>query len=70
MDKAAPDARAVSDRLADWVVRKGTHRPNVESLVGGFARRLIEAHRGTLELMSEPGKGTRVRVFFPMKPEG
>jgi adenylate cyclase len=43
MEKAAPDAREVSDRLADWVVRKGTHRPNVESLVGGFARRLIEA---------------------------
>jgi signal transduction histidine kinase len=35
-----------------------------------IARRLIEAHRGTFELSSEAGKGTRARVFFPMKPEG
>jgi signal transduction histidine kinase len=35
-----------------------------------IARRLIEAHRGELELSSEPGKGTQARVFFPMKPEG
>jgi len=34
-----------------------------------IARRLIEAHRGTFELSSEPGKGTQARVFFPMKPE-
>lgn len=35
-----------------------------------IARRLIEAHQGTFELSSEPGKGTQARVFFPMKPEG
>jgi signal transduction histidine kinase len=34
-----------------------------------IARRLIEAHHGSFELSSEPGKGTRARVFFPMKPE-
>ena len=34
-----------------------------------IARRLIEAHSGTFELWSEPGKGSRARVFFPMKPE-
>jgi signal transduction histidine kinase len=35
-----------------------------------IARRLIEAHSGTFELSSEPGKGTQARVFFPMKSEG
>ncbi len=43
MDAATPSPREIADRLADWVTRKGIHRPNVDSLVGGFARRLIEA---------------------------
>ena len=34
-----------------------------------IARRLIEAHPGSFELWSEPGRGTQARVFFPMKPE-
>ncbi|HUU00436.1 MAG TPA: HAMP domain-containing sensor histidine kinase [Myxococcota bacterium] len=34
-----------------------------------IARRLIEAHQGRFGLSSEMGKGTRSRVFFPMKPE-
>lgn len=37
------NAREAADRLADWVARKGIHRPTVDSLIGGFARRLIEA---------------------------
>ncbi len=34
-----------------------------------IARRLIEAHQGSFELSSEPGKGTQARVLFPLKPE-
>lgn len=42
MDATNLNAREAADRLADWVTRKGIHRPNVDSLIGGFARRLIE----------------------------
>lgn len=30
-----------------------------------LCKSLIEAHGGTLEIESEPGIGTRVRVIFP-----
>ncbi len=34
-----------------------------------IARRLIEAHKGTFELESLPGKGTQAHIFFPIIPE-
>ena len=28
--------------------------------------RIVESHRGTIDLQSEPGRGTRVRLRFPV----
>lgn len=56
----------------DEEVRDKVFQPYFTSKAGGSglgmptARRLVEAHRGRIELFSEPGKGTDVRVILPM----
>jgi signal transduction histidine kinase len=60
------DAEALNDCMRLYATRKATGM--------GFglpiARKIIEAdHSGTLEIKSEPGKGTKVLVVFPIKQE-
>ncbi|MDA1059822.1 MAG: adenylate/guanylate cyclase domain-containing protein [Proteobacteria bacterium] len=43
MDTPNSPPKETAAHLADWVVRKGVHRGTIDSLVEGFARRLIEA---------------------------
>ncbi len=33
-----------------------------------ICRRIVEAHQGTLDITSTPGKGTTIRLFLPSVP--
>ncbi len=60
------DAEALKDCMRLYATRKAA------SMGFGLpiARKIIETdHNGTLEIKSEPGKGTRVLIVFPVKQE-
>jgi two-component system sensor histidine kinase AtoS len=35
-----------------------------------IARRIVEAHAGTLDIRSRPGRGTVARITLPVRPPG
>jgi two-component system NtrC family sensor kinase len=36
----------------------------------GISREIVQAHGGTIAITSEPGRGTRVRIFLPTEANG
>jgi two-component system sensor histidine kinase BaeS len=64
---AAADLPKVFDRF--WRADESRSRATGGSGLGlAIARQLTEAHRGTIEVESEPGHGTLFTIRFPAKP--
>jgi signal transduction histidine kinase len=45
-----------------------TTKPDGTGLGLAIVRRIVEEHRGRIEVASEPGRGTRFAVHFPPAP--
>lgn len=69
MDRIEPQRTLV--RMADVVraVARAHEKPNGSGLGLAFARRVLEAHGGSLLLRSQPGAGSTVELRLPLRPE-
>jgi signal transduction histidine kinase len=56
-----------SDRLARVFEPFYTGKPNGSGLGLTIAERIVAAHGGRIEIDSEPGRGTRVTMLFPLE---
>ena len=45
-----------------------TTKPNGTGLGLAIVGRTIETHNGTIEIKSQPGRGTVVEIIFPVAP--
>lgn len=71
-DKGIGMTKSVQSKIFERFYRQTSG--NVHDVKGfglglNYARAIIEAHKGTIHVMSEPGKGSRFEVFLPFNLE-
>jgi two-component system phosphate regulon sensor histidine kinase PhoR len=71
-DKGIGMTKAVQSKIFERFYRQSSG--NVHDVKGfglglNYARSIIEAHKGTITVSSEPGKGSRFEIFLPFNPE-
>jgi two-component system phosphate regulon sensor histidine kinase PhoR len=71
-DKGIGMSKSVQNRIFDRFYRQSSG--NVHNVKGfglglNYAKAIIDAHRGSINVFSEPGKGTRFEIFFPFNWE-
>lgn len=71
-DKGIGMTKAVQSKIFERFYRQTSG--NVHDVKGfglglNYARAIIDAHKGTISVMSEPGKGSRFEVFLPSNIE-
>lgn len=71
-DKGIGMTKAVQSKIFERFYRRPSG--NVHDVKGfglglNYARAIIEAHKGTINVMSEPGRGSRFEVFLPSNSE-
>jgi two-component system, OmpR family, phosphate regulon sensor histidine kinase PhoR len=71
-DKGIGMTKAVQSKIFERFYRQSSG--NVHDVKGfglglNYARSIIEAHKGTINVYSEPGKGTRFEIFLPFNWE-
>ncbi|HAM10346.1 MAG: hypothetical protein A2X05_00970 [Bacteroidetes bacterium GWE2_41_25] len=71
-DKGIGMTKAVQSKIFERFYRQTSG--NIHDVKGfglglNYARAIIEAHKGTIHVMSEPGKGSRFEVFLPTNSE-
>jgi two-component system phosphate regulon sensor histidine kinase PhoR len=71
-DKGIGMTKAVQSKIFERFFRQNTG--NVHDVKGfglglNYARAIIDAHRGTIDVFSEPGKGSRFEIFLPFNWE-
>jgi two-component system, OmpR family, phosphate regulon sensor histidine kinase PhoR len=71
-DKGIGMAKAVQSKIFERFYRQSTG--NVHNVKGfglglNYARAIIDAHKGIINVFSEPGKGSRFEVFLPFNWE-
>ncbi len=72
-DKGIGMTKAVQSRIFERFYRQSSG--NVHDVKGfglglNYARAIIDAHKGTVSVSSEPGKGSRFDIFLPFNLEG
>jgi two-component system, OmpR family, phosphate regulon sensor histidine kinase PhoR len=71
-DKGIGMTKAVQSKIFERFYRQSSG--NVHDVKGfglglNYARSIIEAHKGTITVFSEPGKGSRFEIFLPFNSE-
>ena len=71
-DKGIGMTKAVQSKIFERFYRQSSG--NVHDVKGfglglNYARSIIEAHKGTINVFSEPGKGSRFEIFLPFNWE-
>jgi two-component system, OmpR family, phosphate regulon sensor histidine kinase PhoR len=71
-DKGIGMTKSVQNRVFERFYRQTSG--NVHDVKGfglglNYARAIVDAHKGTINVHSEPGKGSRFDVFLPFNPE-
>jgi two-component system phosphate regulon sensor histidine kinase PhoR len=71
-DKGIGMTKAVQSKIFERFYRQSSG--NVHDVKGfglglNYARSIIEAHKGTITVSSEPGKGSRFEIFLPFNSE-
>jgi two-component system phosphate regulon sensor histidine kinase PhoR len=71
-DKGIGMTKAVQSKIFERFYRQSSG--NVHDVKGfglglNYARSIIEAHKGTITVYSEPGKGSRFEIFLPFNSE-
>jgi two-component system phosphate regulon sensor histidine kinase PhoR len=71
-DKGIGMTKAVQSKIFERFYRQSSG--NVHDVKGfglglNYARSIIEAHKGTITVTSEQGKGSRFEIFLPFNPE-
>jgi two-component system phosphate regulon sensor histidine kinase PhoR len=71
-DKGIGMTKAVQSKIFERFYRQSSG--NVHDVKGfglglNYARSIIEAHKGSITVFSEPGKGSRFEIFLPFNPE-
>jgi two-component system phosphate regulon sensor histidine kinase PhoR len=71
-DKGIGMTKAVQSKIFERFYRQSSG--NVHDVKGfglglNYARSIIEAHKGNINVFSEPGKGTRFEIFLPFNWE-
>jgi two-component system phosphate regulon sensor histidine kinase PhoR len=71
-DKGIGMTKAVQSKIFERFYRQNSG--NVHNVKGfglglNYARSIIEAHKGTINVFSEPGKGSRFEIFLPFNLE-
>jgi signal transduction histidine kinase len=56
------------DRLAHIFEPYQSSRPNGTGLGLATVKKIIDAHKGTISVVSEPGKGTAFTISLPLAP--
>jgi two-component system phosphate regulon sensor histidine kinase PhoR len=71
-DKGIGMTKAVQSKIFERFYRQSSG--NVHDVKGfglglNYARSIIEAHKGTITVTSEPGKGSRFEIFLPFNSD-
>lgn len=71
-DKGIGMSKSIQSKIFERFYRQTSG--NVHDVKGfglglNYARSIVDAHKGTISVQSEPGKGSRFDVFLPFKPE-